>query len=64
MHDLRQIDYEGRFSFLADMGISLDQIPDIIWTTESKLLNNGILNRWHYRTRAENNPHLDTLHVF
>jgi len=58
---LRDTDYDRRLMFLTHMSIweaEENILPYILWTDESKFTTNGILNRWNFRTWAQENPRI------
>lgn len=62
VHGMRPGDEERRVMFLAHMAILReahdDFLSNILWTDESTFTNNGLFNRWNFRTWAEENPHV------
>lgn len=59
---LRNGDEERRLTFIAEMDVLWEEIPSlfsvVLWTDESTFTNNGLFNRWNFRTWASENPRL------
>lgn len=62
VHGQREGDKERRLLFLAHMEALREQVPHLatalLWTDESTFTNNGLFNRWNFRTWADENPRL------
>ena len=62
VHGQRGGDEERRVNFLAHVKNLLEEIQNflsvIMWTDESTFTNNGLFNRWNFRTWATENPRL------
>jgi len=58
---LRQGDADRRLTFVAWLITGLDENPlilnSILWTDESKFMNNGVINEQNNLYRDDQNPH-------